>query len=169
MSDNLTVISRVIDEHHSIKGSIKLVGESVGDLEALFSLQKVYAGWTQSSIEMLAEKQKKLQQTLSFLDEGIKNHFAFEEKALTPLFGELLMRALIFEHREMGKEISEAKSMVADTRLEGLSREELLSQKSHIQQVVSGICQMIVEHATHEETILKMIKRALEEKGQNKG
>ena len=59
--------------------------------------------------------------------------------------------------------------MVADTRLEGLSPEELLSKKSHIQQVVSGICQMIVEHATHEETILKMIKRALEEKGQNKG
>ena len=169
MLDNLAIISRVLDEHHTIRGNVKLVGESVNDLEALFSLRKAYADWTQSSIDTLVEKQKKLQQIVSFLEEGLKNHFAFEEKALAPLFGELLMQALIFEHREIKGRLEEAKSVVADTQLVKLSREELLSKKSHIQQVISGICQMVEEHATKEEIILKMMKVALEEKRQTKG
>ena len=109
MADNLAIIKRVIEEHLTIRGHVKLVGDSVTDLEALFALQKARPNWVLSQLEALSERQKKLQQTLSFLDEGLKNHFGFEEKVLPPLFGELLMRALIFEHREMGKEISEAK------------------------------------------------------------
>ena len=115
-------------------------------------------------MEALSEKQKQLEQAMSFLDEGLKNHFSFEEKALAPLFGEVLMRALMLEHRNISKEIDQAKAIFADTKLEGLSREELLSQKSHIQQRVSHICQIVEQHASSEEVILKMIKRALEEK-----
>ncbi len=165
MSDNLEIIRRVIEEHQYIRGHIKLVGDSISDMEAIFSLQKDQSGWSQSSIETLVDKQKKLQQSMSFLDEGLKNHFGFEEEVLPPLFGELLMQSLIFEHREIKNGISEAKSMVTGTRLEGLSQGELLVQKSRLQQVISNICRVVEEHAAKEETILKMMKRALEAKG----
>ena len=53
--------------------------------------------------------------------------------------------------------MSEAKSIVADTRLEGSGREELLSKESHIKQVTDNICQLVEEHATTEEVVLEMV------------
>jgi len=169
MVDNLTIIHRMIEEHRVIRTHVKLVGDSMNDMEAFLSLQKVHAGWTQSSKEGMIEKQEKLQQTLSSLSEGLNNHFGFEEKTLPPLFGELLMQALIFEHREIMNKLSEAKSMVFDTRLEGLDQKELLAKKWDIQQVVGSLPQVIEGHARKEETILNMMKKAMENKEQSKG
>lgn len=162
MADNLALVNRAIEEHHTIRGSIKLVGDSVSDLEALFSLQKARPDLILSSTDQLTEKQNKLQQTLSYLDEGLKNHFGFEEKLLPPLFGEFLMKALILDHRAIKKQIDAAKSLVSDTKLEGLSQKELLSRKSRIQQQVDNILQLVEDHAAREETILQMLKKALE-------
>jgi hypothetical protein len=46
--------------------------------------------------------------------------------------------------------------------LEGLDQRKLLSKKSVIQQNVNSLCQTVEEHAQHEETILNMMKKALE-------
>jgi hemerythrin len=162
MADNLKIVNRAIEEHHTIRGHVKLVGDSVSDLEALFSLQKARPDWILSSTEALSEKQGNLQQTISALDEGLKNHFSFEEKLLPPLFGEFLMQALILEHREIKKRIDDTKSLLANTKLVGLSQREMLSQKARIQEKVEGILQLVEEHAGKEETILKMLKKALE-------
>ena len=165
MADNLATINSAIDEHHDIRGHVKLVGETVADLEALFTLQTERLEWDVCSPEKMSEKQRELQQKISFLDEGLKNHFAFEEKALPPVLGELLMQALILEHRGIKSQIDEAKNIVSNTKLEGLSQEELLSKKSDIKQIIDRVLQMVEEHATKEEAILKMVKRALEDKG----
>jgi len=165
MLDKLAIINRVIEEHQAIRQYVKLAGDSVSDWEALSSLERARADWIPGRLEILSEKQKRLQQTMSALEEGLKNHFAFEEKALPPLLGELLARALILEHQEIKKEIDKAKSITAEAKLEGLSRDELLSKESNIQQMVDSICQLVEEHATREETILAMMQRALEEKG----
>jgi Hemerythrin HHE cation binding domain len=164
MADNLAIVNRAIEEHHTIRGHMKLVGDSISDLEALFSLQKARPDWILSSPEALSEKQVKLRQTMSSLDEGLKNHFSFEERLFPPLFGELLMQALILEHKGMKKQLDEAESLVANTKLEGLSQKELLSKKAQIQQKIEGILQLVEEHAVREETILKMLKKALEAK-----
>lgn len=169
MQDKLAIIRRIIDEHQTIKGHLKLVGDSVSDQEALAALQKAHADFIPGRLEVMSEKQKKLQQTMSTLEEGLKNHFAFEEKALPPLLGELLMQALVLEHREIKNEIDEAKSTVESIKLEGLSREKLISKESHMQQMIDNICQLVEEHATKEEAILEMVQRALEDIGQNKG
>ncbi len=169
MEDNLAIIKRIIEWHQTIRGNIRLVGDSVTDQEALSALQKARADLIPGRLEILSEKQKKLQQTMSFLEEGLKNHFAFEEKVLPPLLGELLMMALLIEHREIRKEIDEAKSIIANTKLEGLSREELLAKESHLQQMIDSICHLVEEHTTKEEAILEMVQRALQAKGQNRG
>jgi len=141
MQDNLAIIRRVIDEHESIRGHVKLVGDSISDQEALPSL--------------------------GFLDEGLRNHFAYEEKVLAPLLGELFMRALVLDHQEIRKEIDVAKSIVTEAKLEGLSREELLNKESHIQQVIKNMCYLIEEHAYKEETILEMLQKVLDEKAKD--
>lgn len=164
MADNLAIIQRVIAEHRVMRGDIRLVGESINDMEAVFSLQKVYSGWTQGSAEALTQKRDKLLQTMNFLGDGLKNHFAFEEKALPPILGEVLMQALMLEHREILEELGAAKSMVAKIPLAGAGQEELLTEKSHTQYVVSAVCQKSEEHAHREEVILNMVQKALEEK-----
>ena len=168
MEDHLAIIKRVIEEHQIIRGHIKLVGDSISDREALTTLEKARADWMPGRPELLVETQKKLQQAISSLDEGLKNHFAYEEEVLPPLLGELFMRALVLDHREIMKEINEAKSMATETKLEGLSREELLSKESYVHQTISSMCHLVEEHIAREEIILEMLRRALEEKEQNK-
>ena len=143
---------------------MKLVGDSISDQEAVASLRGAHADWIPGRLEVLAEKQEKLQRTLSFLDEGLRNHFAFEEEALPPLLGELFMRAILLDHREIVKQIDEAKSLAADIKLEGSQREELLSKESHMQRVIDGISHLVEDHAAREETLLEMLERALRDK-----
>lgn len=164
MEDKLAIVNRAIEEHHAISGRMKLVGDSISDLEALFSLQKARPDWILSSTDTLSEKQVKLQQTMSSLDEGLKNHFGFEEKLFPDLFGELLMQALVLEHEGIKKQLNEAVSFIADTKLEGLSQRELLSKKAQIQHRIEGILQLLQDHAGREDIILKMLKTALEAK-----
>ena len=164
MTDNLAVIKQVIAEHQIIRENVKLAGDSVNDMEAMFNLQRAYSGWTLTSVEAINEKLNQLLQTVGLLDAGLNNHFAFEEQALPPLFGELLMQALLAEHQQIRQQIDKAKSMLAETQLAKLQPEKLLSEKSHIQQAVNAIGQVLEEHAAREETILNMMEKALEEK-----
>ncbi len=162
MPDALAVIRRAISEHHAIREHIKLAGDTVNDIEALITLQRANAQWTQSSIGALTEKQNRMQQAISFLEQGLKNHFAFEEEALPPLFGELLMKAILHEHHEISRQIKRAKTTLSNIKLEGLEPRKLLSKKSQIQRTINRICQTVEEHAHHEEIILNMMKKALE-------
>lgn len=165
MSDNLAIVNRIIEEHHKIRGHTKLVGDSVSDLEALFTLQRARPDLILSSPEALLEKLGKLQQTISFLDEGLKNHFSFEEIYLPPLLGEVLMRALALEHQGIRRKINEARATVAETKPERLDQKELPSQKYRIQQAIEGILQVNEKHIQREETLLNMLKEALEAGG----
>ena len=162
MPDALAVVTKVISEHHAIRGHIKLAGDTVNDIEALFALQRTQSGWSQTSITALIEKRDQLLQTISFLEEGLKNHFDFEEKALPPLFGKLLMKAILYEHHEISRQIRSAKTTLANIKLEGLDQRELFSKKSVIQQNIHNLRQTVEDHAQHEETILNMLKKALE-------
>lgn len=108
MWDASAIVTTVISEHHAIRGHIKLAGDTVNDIEALFTLQRTQSGWSQTSITALIEKRDRLLQAISFLEEELKNHFNFEEEALPLLFGELLMKAIQQEHHKISKQIGGA-------------------------------------------------------------
>ena len=125
MADYLALIQKIIDEHKKFKEHIRLIGDTISDREALSGLEKARTALMPSQLENLAQKQEKLQQLLSVLDEGLRNHFAFEERTLPPLLGEVFMKALALDHRGVGKKLDEAKAVVFKVKLEGLSRQEL--------------------------------------------
>jgi hypothetical protein len=159
----MAVITRVISEHHAIRGHVKLAGDSVNDIEALSTLHRTRSGWSQTSIATLIDKRNELQQAVNFLEQGLKNHFGYEEKVLPSLFGELLMKALLYEHHEITRQIESVKILLNSTKMEGLEQPDLLSKKSEILLNINNLCQAVEEHAGHEEIILNMIKRALEQ------
>lgn len=162
MPDALAVVTRTISEHHAIRKHVKLARDTVNDIEALFTLQGAQTGWTQSSLTALIEKRGQLVQAISFLQQGLRNHFDFEEQALLPLLGELLAKAVVREHNQISMQINDVKAAVAGMQLEGLEPRELISRKSLIEQHISNLRRMVEEHTLHEEAILKMMKDALE-------
>jgi hemerythrin len=169
MTDTLNVINKTIEEHHKIREHLKHTGDSVTDIEALFALNQASAMWSQSSIQDLKEKQKQLFKAIDTLEQGLKRHFGFEEKGLPPLLGEVLMKSIIQEHGEITGLIEQAKANLAEAVPEGLAQTELLARKAKIQDIIHNIVQGVEEHAKHEETILKMIKKALESSASSSG
>lgn len=161
--ENLEIINQTIAAHRVIRGHVKLVGDAIPDKEALFNLSLQSPNWL-PGLRRLTEKQQKLQQTLSALDEGLQNHFTFEERYLPPLLGELLTRTLQLDHRKIKDGISNTKSLVSGTDLTALSPEEVISRQSLIHQRINDLREMIENHARTEEIVLKWLKRTLEDK-----
>ena len=159
--DDLAVIRRAIEEHHRIRGNIRLAGEAVNDMEALFSLQQANADWGQGSVAKLTETTDKVQRAVNGLKEGLQNHFGFEEKYLPPVFGHNLMHAIVVEHDEVRQKLQECSASVV-VEVQGLPQEKLLSFRNLVQQMVSDLSNLIESHASREEMIFKMLERALE-------
>jgi hypothetical protein len=162
MSDSLAAIKEIIAEHQSVRSNIKLIGDSVSDQEALNSLKSARSDWAPGQLELLAEKRKKLGQTVSSLDEGLKNHFTKEETVLPSFLGDFLMQALLLEHGEIKKAISEAKLAASGSSPENPSQAELASLDAQLQRVVGSLSRLIESHADKEDMMLEMVQRTLD-------
>ena len=162
MADTLKIIEKAIQEHHHIRENLKNAGDSITDIEAMFTLHKEIAKWSQSSVKELSEKQGELLKAVGLLEQGLTRHFGFEEKALPPLLGEVLMKTLTLEHGNIAGLLAKAKDSLQEGALEGLDQREMLTRKAQIQANIHQIIEAVEEHSRHEETILKMIQKALE-------
>jgi hypothetical protein len=158
--EQLEIIQRTIQEHHKIRNNLRLVGDAINDIEAVVSLQQAETSWGQSKVQDVERNMDRLKQTISRLNEGLTNHFGFEEKYLPGVFGPALMKALVLEHDEVRERLAKCKAAFIDDIVQ-FSREKLLSYRSSIQQLVDDLSGLIEGHASREEIILLMIEKAL--------
>jgi len=163
--NKLEAIQKIQEEHISFRENIKLAGDSVSDPEALASLMRARSDWTPGQADGTPAGQEKLQGTLSYLEEGLKNHFSFEEELLPPILGEVLMRGLKLDHSRIRAEIDTAKSKIVDVKLDRLSRDELLSAQARVKQLIDNIGQIVERHAADEEALLRFAETAIREGG----
>ena len=163
MPGALEVITRVISEHRKITEPLKLVGDIMSDIDAIFTLRKTQykAGWSVTSVTKLMKKRGELLQTINLLEDGLKNHFDYEGKVLPLVLGELLMKAILREHQEILGQIENAKTTLIN--LEGLDQEELFSKRTVVLESINNLCQTVEDHAHHEETALNTMKKPLEQ------
>jgi hypothetical protein len=166
MSDHLAIIRSVLAEHQLLGERALQVRDSVNDLEALFALDQASSNWSQSSLEMLTDRQKKLTESMSTLATGIRKHFDFEEEALPPIFGTVLMQALTLEHQYIRDKVRACETAAGHARFETLNRQAAFQQKDGILQTIVDLRHIIAEHVEQEEVILRMIERGLERKTQ---
>ncbi len=162
MTDHLDIIKNVADEHNAIKGNIKLVGDTVTDSEAKRTLEKLRSEWIPGQFDVLSTRLDKLKQSLNALKAGLNNHFAFEEEAFPPILGDMLMKALLIEHKQIKQEIDDAQKLLDGVNLKGLKREEVIAKEMQVQQVITRILHIIENHANKEETMMEMLRKALE-------
>jgi len=163
MPDALEIITRVISEHRKITDHTKLTAGTMNDIDALFTLEmtKRKAAWSATSVTELIKKRDQLLQTIDLLEDGLKNHFGYEEEALPLVFGELLMKPILHEHHEILGQIENAKTTLIN--LERLDRDELFSKRTAVLQSVNNLCQTVEDHAHHEETALNAMRKVIEE------
>jgi hypothetical protein len=169
MTDELEIVNRVIEEHHKVRTHLKLVGDSVNDLEGLISLEQAKPDWMLASAALISDKQDMMVRTANSLGEGLKNHFALEEKHLPPVLGDLLMQALKLEHADIRKALEGLQSTLSGVKLAESPSEQLLTARWSIQQKLDDLRQLIEGHAAREDVILHMAKRALEGKAGKEG
>lgn len=165
MTDAITIIDKVIEEHHKIRDNIKLAGDSLNDVEASFILSRAYSGWTQSAAGELAARKDSLIASLSALEQGLSAHFEYEEKHFSPLFGEVLTKALLHEHRDIRRRIEDARQMITGVEIDTGDSQQVLSRKTAVQESINHLLQAVEEHAGHEETVLLMVRAGLEAEG----
>jgi hemerythrin len=169
MADQLAIVARLMDDHQKVRTNLKLVGDSVSDLEGLISLERVKPDWMLAPSELLAEKHDKLLQTISSLRESMENHFSYEEEYLPPIFGDLIMHALMLEHADVKKAMDGLQATLKNTVLTGLTSEQLMTARWNIQQKLEDLRQLIQGHATKEDILIQMVKKALEDKVKRPG
>jgi len=162
MAEHKETINRTLEEHHAVRDRVELTGGPVSDFEALFALSQAYASWSQCPPEELAVRHAQLLKTLELVDRGLKQHWAYEEKAMQPIFGETLMKAFLYEHHDIAGKLKSAREIIAGEKLQGLEPQVLLAKKTAIQDIVNHVMQAIEEHSNHEDMIFKMLKKGLE-------
>jgi len=163
MPANLSQINRIFEEHQAIRANVRLVGESVSDQEALNALKSARSDWAPQRTNITSAKLNKLKQTTSFLKEGLVNHFNLEAEVLPPILGKVLMQALLHEHQEIMTEIDTTSTTIANTHLEGLSQDDLITEEANLTQMTNHLSRLIEEHAEKEEMMLEMVQHLLRE------
>lgn len=169
MGDQLAIVNHIIEEHAKVRTHLKLAGDSVSDLEGVISLEQAKPDWMLASAEVLSDKCNRLLQAASALRDGLKNHFLLEEKHLPPILGELPMHALDLEHADIENALDRLQNAVHSFQTTELKSDRLLTMKWNIHQRLDDLLQLVEDHANREEVILRMAKRALEDKGKGTG
>ncbi len=169
MTDRLAIVTRIMNDHQDIGTNLKLLGDSVSDLEGLISLERVKPDWMLAPAELLSDKRDQLVQTVNFLREGLENHFSFEEENLAPILGDIVMRGLMLEHEDIKKALDSLRSTLDNTEIAALTSEQLLAVKWNIRQKIEDLRELIEGHAGKEDVFLQTVKRALEDKVRQPG
>lgn len=163
MTDSVVTINTVISEHHATRLHVRLAGDSISDEEAVATLKGARTDWIPGRHAAPALRQRKLEQTLCYVGEGLRNHFATEEAMLPLLLDQVLTRAIELDHRRILDRMDETLAAVADLDLQAPDRESLLETESKVQQWIDHVCHLIEDHATKEDIVLDMMLRALRE------
>ncbi len=165
MSDELELIDQVIAEHQ-INVLPQRVRNSIGEFDALFTLQEIQLKCKQSSVKELINQKGQLKDDLSLIQKRLDNHYLFEENALRPLFGDVFMKAIILQHNEIRRQLEKVMLMINDCILEGLNKDDLSDKKFILQDTISDLCFILEQHANLEEQTLLMLRKVFQVKAE---
>jgi len=164
MPNALEVISSVIAQHGKVTEYVKTTGNKMNDIDAVFSVQRAAykVAWSASSVKEMLDKRDQLSETISIMEEGLKRHFTYEEKALPLVFGELLMKDILDAHKAISAQIEKVKASLKG--LEGLDKDELFARRTILVDGIHDLRTTVVDHAHAEEDILNMMRKVFEQK-----
>jgi hypothetical protein len=148
---NNTVIDNLLHEHEAIRAQMKLVKSLVD-------------GWNDNNIKETHEFDSKgshelnrrklnLQQAVSYLDEGLRQHHLYEKEILPYLIGNPMMDAILTERETMMKRLEEINYLLLHIPSEGLA-----AIWGDFHKVVNNFSHWLIDHNMLEDVILNHLK-----------
>jgi hypothetical protein len=151
MYNNL-VIDRLLHEHEAIKAQINLV---IG----LVNGWKVKALGAEQAAPDIFRQKLNLQQAISYLDEGLKQQYSYENEILPLLIGDPMMDAIITERQTMMKRLADINFLLLH-----ISPESLAVIWNDLRKVIANFSYWLADHHTLEDLMLKNLQTNLAEK-----
>lgn len=109
------------------------------------------------------EREKRLKESVRLVEDVLNNSSSQDEHIPSIMLDRLLMNGLALQYDEIRSELEDLKSIWIDEKLEGLSKERLEALVIYIGRRIESICDKIVYKASTEETILKTVRKALQQ------
>jgi hemerythrin-like domain-containing protein len=154
--DDTIIVYGLLHEHQAIRQHAIQIRDTVNKPEAKF-LQAA-GNWSDELVNEITAAYRNVQHSMSNINAGLRQHFEKEEKTLAPLIGILLTKGLAQEHNNLLDNFSKARKLVNETKLEQLSREELLARSYEIRSAAVNIFDQIESHISKEEVILQLLR-----------
>jgi len=159
----LEIINRTIEEHRLILNNIGNVQGKANDVNALTKLNWERTGLATSTIEEFGGKLASLVNALSTLKTSLGRHFMFEEENLPGVLSKTVMESLLVYHRAIRGDIEKLDGFLTDFKIEGMPGKDLLNSKMETVNKVNELSNLIQEHASKEENILRERQKELQE------
>jgi len=156
MANKIELIRSIIEYHHVVRKYVGTVGQSLNDVEAIFTLKSQYASWMQTPQEELRLKMEKFAESIDVLEKGLVDHFNFEEENLPDILGEVLMKGLLYEHDIIKEALKALRRLLNEPRISKLDRDEIYLVRSKFQQALDNLTQHIEKHVSVEEVVLQL-------------
>jgi virulence-associated protein VapD len=151
----LSEIKKVIHEHEVIHASIKAVrNNNTNFSKTLSEAQK--SGWPKNSIQTLLQDLQRLNERLTDLEDGFKIHYQLDEVALLHIVGDLMIRAIQINHKEMLRQFDEIRQTITNTSVQQIQETSYI-----IVNKVEILCQLVETHIQTEAGMLQMLSKAL--------
>jgi hypothetical protein len=167
--DDLEIITKVMDQHELLQERFGSISSIMSDRRALSLIEEAKDALGVNWRLSLSQRRDYLVASLLAVEQGMKSHYDFEEEMLPPLYGELLMRALIFEHRELTDYMRETVEAVSALDLQELDHQEELEREVLISTRLGTLRDKKLDHQRREEAVLVTLRRILEEQAKAKG
>jgi iron-sulfur cluster repair protein YtfE (RIC family) len=171
MSETLTLVEQILDEHKQIHGSFEKLGQISGDASAAAELgsQKTKDYFVSKSLDDKGEGMKRWKEMLEAIDVGLKAHFNREETALatafkregTPDLAEALDK-LLAEHKVINKHVAKLLKDADDIASGGQKIEVWEGSGWGMKTNVETLRDEIMAHAEREQVLLGKMKDHLQ-------
>jgi hypothetical protein len=155
-TDELSTINIVIHEHEVIYASVNSVRNSNEDLARTFD-EAQKSGWIQHNIFLLSDKLQLIKDKLTDLEAGFRLHYQLDEDALPSVVGDLMLRAIKIDHKEMLRQFDEIHIL-----LTGMSAPKIKESGTIVVKKVDTLCQTIETHIRREASMLQLLSKAFQ-------
>lgn len=150
--NELIVIENILHEHDAIREHVRAVSGLMD-------------GWEEVEQGTLDEPDARvipavltghisLKQTMGYLDDGLHQHFSYEEEIMPGLIGNPLMEAVEIEHQEIQRQLQEINFILLNVNLPGL-----LANLDYLKMIVNNLRNLVESHCSTEDVMLILLKR----------
>lgn len=159
MLDTMQVIEELSGVHEAIRHYVMELNNNIASLESLAS--QCADEWSSGQCNMISDRQFDLKQNIQYIEKGLHDHYIKENQLLKPFIGDLLMKAVNKECREINNHFDQAKSLLSDISQGLPAAKDLTAKITRARQTVETFNRLVKEHSMRMDSLLQMLKSVI--------